>query len=355
ISETTSPSVTIFPKILLPTCIRILDFYLAKGPYLLVGVPGLPRGSYNVELEVGDVASHQAGLPSPAWNHPHLAYRGRQDAALGASEGLGAALVLELYGRITDVRERERSSLVRRLRVPLCERPALQGEVRSAAAKYTPIGVIFQRKSRVRTGPEVRLQLIEGGLYVRVPLLLIQAVTVEVEGHHELAEVRGLLDLQDQGVGPEGMQDATRHVHSVTRRYVAPQHHGVVILRLESLEEVIVREVLLYTGEYRRALSGPQDVPGLRFPVELTVFLSRRLVVGMQVDGEQVGGVEEFDQEREMRPAPALPHELVRKLLDDLVQRASRVGTVYDRPRRLFIVADLPGLGHHAVGRVDLA
>src|SRR5215218_2383318 len=52
---------------------------------------------------------------------------------------------------------------------------------------------------------------------------------------------------------------------------------------------------------------------------------------------------------------PALSDELVGELLDELVERASRVGTVGDRPRRLPVVADLPGLRHHAVGRATLA
>src|SRR5215203_3181895 len=176
-SETTSPRVTIFPKILLPTRIRILDSYLAKGPYLLVGVPGLAQGSYDVELEVGDVTSHQAGLGS-TWDHPHIAYRGRQDAALGSPQGLGAALILELYGRLADVREREKSSLVRRLSVRLRKRPAFQGEVRPGAAEYAPVCVVFQCEPRVRTRQEVRLQLVQGCLDVRVPFFFVQAVAV---------------------------------------------------------------------------------------------------------------------------------------------------------------------------------
>ena len=56
-----------------------------------------------------------------------------------------------------------------------------------------------------------------------------------------------------------------------------------------------------------------------------------------------------------MRPTPALPHQLIRELFDQLVERASRVGTIGDRPRRLPVVAYLPGLGHHALWRVALA
>jgi hypothetical protein len=96
-------------------------------------------------------------------------------------------------------------------------------------------------------------------------------------------------------------------------------------------------------------------VPRLRLAVGLAVFLPCGFVVGMKMDGQPVGGVEEFDQERKMRPAPALPHQLIRELLDEIVERASRVGTVDDRSRRLSVVADLPGLGHHAFWCVPLA
>ena len=51
------------------------------------------------------------------------------------------------------------------------------------------------------------------------------------------------------------------------------------------------------------------------------------------------------------QPSPPAHQEL----LDQLVERASRIGTVGDRPRRLPVVADLPGLGHHAFWRVALA
>ena len=44
-----------------------------------------------------------------------------------------------------------------------------------------------------------------------------------------------------------------------------------------------------------------------------------------------------------------------RELLDELVERAPRVGTVGDRTCRLGVVADLPGLRHHAFWRVPLA
>jgi hypothetical protein len=56
-----------------------------------------------------------------------------------------------------------------------------------------------------------------------------------------------------------------------------------------------------------------------------------------------------------MRPTPPLPHQLIGELLDELVERAPRVGTVGDRTYGLPVVTDLPGFGHHAGGRSALA
>src|SRR5215212_686137 len=357
-SETTSPKATIFPTFFLPTLYLVfhrLDLYLAQSPYLLFGVPGLSQGSYDVELEIGDVTRHQAGLPRPIWNHPHLAYRGGQDAALGASERLGTALVLQLYRSFSDVREREKSPRVRRLRAGLCKRPAFEGEVRAGAAQDVPVGVALEHESRVRTGQVVRLQLVEGGLYVGVPSLFVQAVAVEVEGHDELAQVRGLLDLQDQGIRPEGVQDPAGHVYGVAGPNSVARRDGVVVLRLERRDEILSRAVLLDPDEYRRVVGRREDVPRLRLAVGFAVLFPCCLLVGVQVDGQHVGGVEELDQEREVRPAPALTDQLIRELLDELVERAPLVGTVGDRTYRLAVVADLPGLRHHAVWRVLLA
>src|SRR5215210_491424 len=230
-----------------------------------------------------------------------------------------------------------------------------EGEVRAGAAQDAPVGGVLEHESRVRTGQIVRLQLVEGGFYVGIPFLLFQAVAVEIERHDELAQVRGLLDLEDQGAWPEGVQYPTRHVHGVAGPDSVARHDGTVLFGLERLDELLSREVLLDPGEYRRLVVRPEDVPRLRLAVGLTVLLPRGLVVGVQVDGQHVGGVEELDQEREVRPTPALPNQLIGERLDELVERAPRVGTVEDRPCRLTVVTDLPGLRHRAVGRVLLA
>ena len=111
--------------------------------------------------------------------------------------------------------------------------------MRSCAAKDAPVGPILEHESGVRTGQVVRLQLVEGGFYVRVPFLLVQAVAVEVERHHELAQVRGLLDLEDQGVRSEGVQDAAGHVDGVAGPDPVSRHDGAVVFGLEGLDEIL--------------------------------------------------------------------------------------------------------------------
>jgi hypothetical protein len=89
--------------------------------------------------------------------------------------------------------------------------------------------------------------------------------------------------------------------------------------------------------------------------VGLAVLPSGGLVVGVEVDGEHVRGVEELEQDREARTTPIPSHELVRELLHEVVERASGVLAVGDLSRALPVVADLPSLGHDALGRVPLA
>src|SRR5215207_5259984 len=118
---------------------------LSQSPYLLVGVAGLPQWRYHIPAQARDVA---------LW--------------------------------------------VGWLRVGLKKRPPLEGEVRSGAAKDAAVGAVLQGETGIRARQVVRPELVESCLYVGVPLLFAQAVVVEVGGHHELAEVRGLLDLGDQ-------------------------------------------------------------------------------------------------------------------------------------------------------------
>src|ERR671912_1672124 len=155
----------------------------------------------------------------------------------------------------------------------------------AGAAKDTPVGRILQHESRVREGQEVRLQFVEGGFYVGLPLLFTQAVAVEVEGHYELAQIRSLLDLQDQGVRAEGVQDTPGHVYGVAGPDPAARHDGVVVLFPERCDELLAREAFLHPGEYRGVVGRPEDVPGLRLAVGLAVFRPRGLIVGVQVDG----------------------------------------------------------------------
>jgi hypothetical protein len=132
-------------------------------------------------------------------------------------------------------------------------------------------------------------------------------------------------------------------------------HHGIVVSGLERFEELFAPEALFYAGQYRRALCGPEDVPRLGLAVGFAVFFARRLAVGVEVDGEHVRGVEKLLQEREVRAAPALADQFLGKLGDEVVERTSGVLTVGHPRCRLPVVADLPGLGHDALGGVFLA
>jgi hypothetical protein len=75
----------------------------------------------------------------------------------------------------------------------------------------------------------------------------------------------------------------------------------------------------------------------------------------VEVDGEHVGGVEELEQDREVRPAPAFPDKLVRELFHEFVEDPSGVGAVRDAAGRVAVVADLPRLGDDATGDALLA
>ena len=129
----------------------------------------------------------------------------------------------------------------------------------------------------------------------------------------------------------------------------------VVVLGLESSKELLSRGFVLYAGQDRRARLGPKDVPRLGLTVGLAVLPSGGLVVGVEVDGGHVRGVEELEQDREVRTTPIPSHELVRELLHEVVERASGVLAVGDLSRGLPVVADLPSLGHDALERVPLA
>src|SRR5918999_1437522 len=215
--------------------------------------------------------------------------------------------------------------------------PPFEGEVWARATEEAARRAVFQEEAGVRAGQIVRLQLIEGGVYVRVPGLFVERLTVEVGRCDELAQVRGLLDLEDQGVRPEGVDDPTRHVHGVTGSYLVARHHCVVVSGLEGLEELLARQALLYTGQYRRALGGPEDMPGLGLAVGLAVFLTRRLVIGVEVYGEHVRGVEELLEEREVRATPALAYEVIREGGDEVVERLPSVLPVGHLPAGLLV------------------
>src|SRR5215212_5680147 len=104
-SETTSPSATIFPKASSRYVVRLhlrLDVQLAEAPDLLFRVPGLLQRLDHVAAQVRDVARHEARLP--LGYQAYFSDGGRQHAALGASERLGSTLVFDVHRRLPDVR-----------------------------------------------------------------------------------------------------------------------------------------------------------------------------------------------------------------------------------------------------------
>ena len=83
--------------------------------------------------------------------------------------------------------------------------------------------------------------------------------------------------------------------------------------------------------------------------MRLVVFTPGGRVIGVQVNGEHVRGVEELLQKREVWAAPAFADQLVRELFYQVVEFASGVLAVSYRSAGFAVVADFPGLGHDAV------
>src|SRR5215208_414548 len=138
------------------------------------------------------------------------------------------------------------------------------------------------------------------------------------------------------GVG--SVDDPTRHVHGVPRPYRVTRHHGVVVLDLERLEELLARQALFDPGQDCRFLGGPEYVPRFGLAVGLPVLFLGGLVVRVEVDGEHVRGVEDLLEEREVRAAPALPDELLGEPGDEVVERLSGVLAVGDSSRSVPVV-----------------
>ena len=228
-------------------------------------------------------------------------------------------------------------------------------QVGAGAAHHAPVRPVLEDQTRVRAREVAGPQLVEGGVNVRVPGFLVQGLAVEVGRGHELAEVGGLLDLEDQRTRPEGVDDPTRHVDGVAGPDRVPRHHRVVIFGLERLEELVAAQALPDAGDDRGVRGGPEDVPGLGLAVGGAVHATRGLVVGVEVDREHVRGVEELEEEREVRAAPALADEFVRELVGEVVQDSPLVGAVRDRSGRVLVVAHLPGLGDYALRDVAFA
>ena len=61
-------------------------------------------------------------------------------------------------------------------------------------------------------------------------------------------------------------------------------------------------------------------MPGFGLPIRLAVDAARRLVVGVQVNGEEMRGIEELGEDREVRTTPAGTDDLIGVFGDDVVQ-----------------------------------
>src|SRR5215210_1094251 len=124
------------------------------------------------------------------------------------------------------------------------------------------------------------------------------------------------------------MDHPARHVDGVSGPYRVTRHNRVVVLCFERLVELVAAQALLDPGQDSRAFSGPEDVPGLGLAVWLAMFSAGRLVVGVEMDGEHVRGVDELLQKREVRAAPAFADQLIRELGNQLMELSARVGSV---------------------------
>src|ERR671911_1806019 len=111
-SETTSPSATIFPKELPPVRSRVP---LAEPPDLFVCVSGLTQRLDHVPPQVRHVAGHEAHLAGSTRHQTHLADGGGQYAGLGAPERLRAGIVLYLHRCAAHVREGRKAFRMGRL------------------------------------------------------------------------------------------------------------------------------------------------------------------------------------------------------------------------------------------------
>ncbi len=75
-------------------------------------------------------------------------------------------------------------------------------------------------------------------------------------------------------------------------------------MSFEGLEEFLVAHPRLDAGQDGRLGCSPEDVPCFGLAVRLTVFTLGRFVIGMEVNGELVGGVEELEEQGEVWSLP---------------------------------------------------
>ena len=98
------------------------------------------------------------------------------------------------------------------------------------------------------------------------------------------------------------------------------EHDPVVILVEKRLPQLVFGEAGTDAGQDGGVRRGVEDMPGFGLAVRLAVDAARRLVVGVEVDGQEMRGIEELGEDREVRAAPASADDLIRVFRDDVVQ-----------------------------------
>ncbi|ULP70815.1 hypothetical protein BDGGKGIB_00434 [Nodularia sphaerocarpa UHCC 0038] len=62
-------------------------------------------------------------------------------------------------------------------------------------------------------------KLIEGGVNIGLPLLFVVLIAIHICRHHRLSQIRGLLNLKDKCIWAKRVNDARRHINSISRLY----------------------------------------------------------------------------------------------------------------------------------------
>ena len=144
-------------------------------------------------------------------------------------------------------------------------------------------------------------------------------------------EIRSLLDFGDEASAADGMDTTGRKEEHVTGMHVVTGqdigdgsvgHAPLIFFRCQLLAQA---------GIQAGARFRVHHIPHLGLPVALPVAAERHRIVGMDLDGQVVPGVDELDQERELVPVPLidmLAHERFLEFLHEFGDGPSAQGAV---------------------------